>query len=203
MQVMRTLSCIARGIDALNEWVSKLSIWLVLIVTLETAVSAIVLKVLNVGSNAFLEVRWYLFSAIFLLGAGHALQKNAHVRIDVLLSRFSRRTQAFVDIFGTLFFLAPVALLVIWMSWGVFVDSFSSGEMSSSAGGLALWPARLLVPMGFGLLLLQGLAELIKRLLFLTGNGPDPYSSGDKLSAEEELANEIRAARKIDAEGQQ
>jgi TRAP-type mannitol/chloroaromatic compound transport system permease small subunit len=202
MQVMRFLSRFARGIDVLNEWVSKLSIWLVLVVTLETAISAVVLKVLNVGSNAFLEIRWYLFSAIFLLGAGHALQKNAHVRIDVLLSRFSRRTQAFVDIFGTLFFLAPVALLILWMSWSVFADSFTSSEMSSSAGGLALWPARLLVPVGFGLLLLQGIAELIKRVLFLTGNGPDPAGSDERPSAEEALANEIRAARKAE-EGRQ
>lgn len=191
----------ARGIDALNEKIAKLTTWLVLIVTLETAASSIVLKVLDIGSNAFLEIRWYLFSAIFLLGAGYALQKNAHVRIDVLAGRFSHRTQAVIDIFGTLVFLLPVALLVIWMSWGVFVDSFVSSEMSSSAGGLLLWPARILVPAGFGLLALQGVAELIKRLAFLTGRGPDPLAKEDKPSAEEELAEEIRRRQQTEGEG--
>jgi TRAP-type mannitol/chloroaromatic compound transport system permease small subunit len=200
MSVMGALSGVARGIDVLNEKISKLSTWLVLILTLETALSAIVLKVLDIGSNAFLEIRWYMFSAIFLFGAGYALQKNAHVRIDVLVSRFGHRAQAIVDILGTLFFLAPVALLVIWMSWGVFADSFVTREMSSSAGGLLLWPARLMVPVGFGLLLLQGFSELIKRMAFLLGSGPDPYID-DKPSAEEELANQIRAARQTDAEG--
>ncbi|MBS1208002.1 MAG: dctQ [Proteobacteria bacterium] len=200
---MKVLLGLARRIDALNDIVARISIWLVLIVTLETAASSIVLKVLDVGSNAFLEIRWYLFSAIFLLGAGHALQKNAHVRIDVLASRFSRRTQAVIDILGTLFFLLPVCVLVIWLSWGVFADSFSSGEVSSSAGGLLLWPARVLVPAGFGLLLLQGLAEMIKRVAFLAGCGPDPLGVDKQMSAEEELANAIRRQREANGEAAQ
>ncbi|MDP5240533.1 TRAP transporter small permease subunit [Uliginosibacterium sp. 31-16] len=197
---MKVLLKVAHGIDALNEWVARIAIWLVLIVTLETAASAIVLKVLDVGSNAFLEIRWYLFSAIFLLGAGYALQKNAHVRIDVLTGRLSRRAQAAIDIIGTLFFLFPVSLMVIWMSWGVFAESFVSSEVSSSAGGLLLWPARLLVPAGFGLLLLQGVSEMIKRLAFLSNQGPDPLGE-KKMSAEEELANEIRRQREAAGEG--
>ena len=201
MGATRWVSAVTRAIDGLNERVARCSFWLVLILTLETALSAIVLKVFDIGSNAFIEIRWYLFSAIFLFGAGYTLQKNAHVRIDVIAGRFSRRTQAIIDIFGTLVFLFPLAILVIWMSWGVFADSFASGEMSSSAGGLILWPARLMVPLCFGLLLLQGLAEILKRLLFLCGAGPDPLATGDKPSAEEQLAEEIRRAQKNGKEG--
>lgn len=182
-------------IDTLNAWVARCSFWLVLVLVLETAASAIVLKVFDVGSNAFIEIRWYLFSAIFLFGAGYALQKNAHVRIDVLTGRCSRRTQAMIDIFGTLVFLFPLAVLVIWMSSGVFVEAFVSGEKSSSAGGLVLWPARMMVPLGFGLLCLQGVAEILKRLLFLCGEGPDPLAAASGQNSQEELANDIRQSR--------
>lgn len=200
---MKVLLGVSRAIDALNAGIARLAIWLVLILTLETAASAIVLKVLDVGSNAFLEIRWYLFSAIFLLGAGYALQKNAHVRIDVLASRFSRRTQALIDIFGTVFFLFPVCALIIWLSWQVFASNFASGEDLGSSGSLILWPVRLLVPTGFGLLLLQGLSEVIKRLAFVTGQGPDPLEADKKLSAEEELIQEIRRQREAGTEGAQ
>jgi len=198
---MKVLLGVSRAIDALNAWVAKLAIWLVLILVLETAASSIVLKVLDVGSNAFLEIRWYLFSAIFLLGAGYALQKNAHVRIDVLTSRFSRRTQAGIDIFGTLFFLFPVCALIIWLSWQVFANNFASGEDLGSSGSLILWPVRLLVPAGFGLLLLQGLSELIKRIAFLAGCGPKPLDADKKMSAEEDLIQEIRRQREAGGEG--
>jgi len=201
MGVTKGVSAVTRAIDLLNEWVARCSFWLVLILTLETAISAIVLKVFDVGSNAFIEIRWYLFSAIFLFGAGYTLQKNAHVRIDVIAGRFSRRVQACIDIFGTLAFMFPLAVLMIWMSWGVFVDSFVTGEVSSSAGGLILWPARLMVPLGFGLLFLQGLAEILKRVLFLCGTGPDPLDTGGGPSAEEELAEEIRRSRQGGKEG--
>lgn len=201
MGVTKGVSAVTRAIDLLNEWVARCSFWLVLILTLETAISAIVLKVFDVGSNAFIEIRWYLFSAIFLFGAGYTLQKNAHVRIDVIAGRFGRRVQACIDIFGTLAFMFPLAVLMIWMSWGVFVDSFVTGEVSSSAGGLILWPARLMVPLGFGLLFLQGLAEILKRVLFLCGTGPDPLDTGGGPSAEEELAEEIRRSRQGGKEG--
>lgn len=191
-----------RAVDALNAWVARWTVWLVLIVTLETAVSAVVLKVFDIGSNAFLEIRWYLFSAIFLLMAGHVLQKNAHVRIDLLASRCSRRTQAVIDIFGTLFFLLPVAAIVFWMGGQVFLDSWRSGEVSSSAGGLVLWPARLLVPAGFALLALQGLAEIARRVAFLAGHAPDPLDKPDGMTAEEALANEIRLQQQTRGEDQ-
>lgn len=193
---MNAVKKAVRGVDALNAWVARWTVWLVLVVTLETALSAVVLKVFDIGSNAFLEIRWYLFSAIFLLMAGYVLQKNAHVRIDLLAGRCSRRVQAVIDIFGTLVFLLPVSALVFWMGGQVFLDSWHTGEVSSSAGGLALWPARLLVPVGFALLMLQGLAEIARRVLFLCGQGPDPLEKADGMSAEEELANEIRAQQR-------
>lgn len=187
-------------IDLINKWISKASIWLVLLLTLETAVSAIVLKVLNVGSNAFLEIRWYMFSAIFLFGAGYALQKNAHVRIDVLTGRCNHRTQAIIDILGTLFFLWPICVLVIWYGWHAFMNSWAIQENNGSDGSLLQWPVRLMVPVGFALLLLQGVSELLKRILFLLGRGTDPYEVDGKPTAEEALADEIRA-HKGEAEG--
>jgi TRAP-type mannitol/chloroaromatic compound transport system permease small subunit len=199
---MHPLLKLSRGIDALNEKVGSVTIWLVLVVTLIGAANAIVRKVFDLSSNAFLEIQWYLFSAIFLLSAAHALQKNVHVRIDVLAGRFSRRTQAWIDIFGTLLFLFPVSLLILWLSAGVFLDAWQSGERSASAGGLVLWPARLLVPLGFGLLVLQGTSELIKRIAFLAGKGPDPLGGLDGPSPEEQLAADIVRARQ-DAKGEQ
>lgn len=182
---------LSRAIDMLSDRVGRVAIWLVLVITLISAGNAVVRKAFDTSSNALLEVQWYLFSAIFLLCAAYALQKNAHVRIDVLSGRFSRRTQAWIDVFGTLFFLMPIVLLVSWLSWGVFLDSFRTQEMSASAGGLIVWPARLLVPAGFGLLFLQGLSELIKRIAFLAGKAPDPLGGDDGTSAEEGLAADI------------
>lgn len=192
---MDLLLKLARGIDALNEKVARVATWLVLVVTLIAAGNAIVRKVFDVSSNAFLEVQWYLFSAIFLLCAAHALQKNVHVRIDVLSGRLSRRAQAWVDVFGTVFFLFPICLMVLWLSTNVFLDAWHSGERSASAGGLVLWPARLLLPVGFALLTLQGLSELVKRIAFLAGRGADPLGVHDGPSPEEQLAADIAHAQ--------
>lgn len=178
-------------VDKLNERIGKGIIWLVLIAVLVSTINAIIRKAFDISSNAFLELQWYLFSGMFLLGAAYALMRNQHVRIDVVSGKFSHRTQAWIDVFGFLFFLTPVALLVIYESWPVFVESFKTGEMSMNAGGLILWPARLLVPVGFTLLLLQGFSELIKRLAFLNGQAPDPFAKKEEKSAEEELAEEI------------
>ena len=153
----------------------------------------------NASSNAWLEIQWYLFAAVFLLCAGYALKHNQHVRVDVLSSRLSRRAQAWVEIFGTLFFLLPVALLILWLSWPVFVDSWRSGEVSTNANGLVLWPARMLVPLGFALLVLQGLSELIKHVAFLLGRLPDPAETAAAgavpESASRELADAILKSR--------
>jgi len=179
-------------IDALNERVGKAVYWLVLMAVLVSAGNAIIRKVFNMSSNAFLEAQWYLFAAVFLLCSGFTLLRNEHVRIDVIVGRLSPRAQAAVDVFGTLFFLLPMAILFIYLSWPVFVRTYTHGEISTNAGGLMIWPARLLVPIGFTLLTAQGISELIKRIAFLAGEGPDPITRHDAHAAELELAEEIR-----------
>lgn len=182
-------------IDALTERIGKSAIWLVLIVALISAGNAVMRYTINYSSNAFLEIQWYLFSAIFLLGGGYTLMKNEHVRIDVVAGKFSKRTQTWIDIFGILFFLMPMAIAILWLSIPVFVTSFTSNEVSSNAGGLTIWPVRLLVPIGFSLLILQGISELIKRIGFLQGLCPDPTDKGKAMTAEEELALAIKAQK--------
>jgi TRAP-type mannitol/chloroaromatic compound transport system permease small subunit len=189
---MGLLQKLSRLIDALNEFVGRWIYWLVLIVVLESAGNAIVRKIFNSSSNALLEMQWYLFSAIFLLAAGYTLLHNEHVRIDIIQSRLSPRAQAWVDIFGLVFFLGPMVLVFIWLSWPWFLRTYLEGEISGSAGGLILWPARLLVPIGFMLLALQGLSELIKRVAFLAGKGPDPIVRHDSHAAEQEMVEEMR-----------
>lgn len=161
-------------IDRLNTAVGRTVYWLVLVVALISAGNATVRYVFNNSSNAWLEVQWYLFSAIFLLCSGYTLLNNEHIRIDVIAGRFSRRTQTWIDVIGGVFFLLPMAVLILWLSWPMFVDSFVSGERSSDAGGLIRWPAKILIPAGFLLLALQGLSETIKRIGFLMGAAPDP-----------------------------
>lgn len=186
------LSCL---IDALTERVGKALIWLVLVVTLIGAANALVRYAFNYSSNAFLEIQWYLFSAIFLLGAGYTLMRNEHVRIDLIVGRLSRRAQAWIDIFGILVFLLPMAVAVMYLSWPIFVLALQNNEQSSNAGGLVVWPVRLLVPIGFFLLVIQAISELIKRFGFLQGLCPDPTAKGHKPSPEEELALAIKAQK--------
>jgi TRAP-type mannitol/chloroaromatic compound transport system permease small subunit len=192
---------LTRFIDALNERIGKTMCWLVLVAVLVSAGNAIIRKTLNMSSNAWLELQWYLFSGVFLLCAGFTLLRNEHVRIDVITGRFSARTQAWIDVFGTLFFLLPMALLIGSLSWPYFTKAFTANEISGSAGGLSLWPARLLIPIGFALLALQGLSELIKRIAFLAGKGPDPILRHNPVEEAARLAEEIRriAEEKIDA----
>lgn len=171
---MRILLRISGLIDAANEGIGKLVYWLVLVAVLVSAGNAVIRYSINYSSNAWLELQWYLFSAIFLLCSGYTLLRNEHIRIDIILGRFSRRVQAAVDIFGILFFLFPMAILIMWLSWPMFMDSFRTHEMSSDAGGLIRWPAKLLVPVGFFLLTAQGFSELIKRIAFLAGFTDEP-----------------------------
>lgn len=192
---MNALLALARAIDALNERVGRWVTWLVLVAVAISAANAIVRKAFDMSSNAFLEVQWYLFSAIFLLCAGWTLLRNEHIRIDVVAGRFSKRTQTWIDVFGTLFFLIPMSLLILYESVPWAIRAVESGEYSPSAGGLILWPAKILVPIGFTLLLLQGVSELIKRIAFLRGLGPDPTERFHERSAEEELAEEILKQR--------
>ncbi len=189
---MRILMRLSKAIDAMNERIGRTVYWLVLVAVLVSAGNAIVRKLFNMSSNAFLELQWYLFSGIFLLCAGYTLLRNEHVRIDVLAGRLSAKGQTWIDILGTVLFLLPMTLLFIYLSWPVFVRTFTHNEISTNAGGLWIWPARLLVPIGFTLLALQGLSELTKRIAFLTGAGPDPVKRHDAHAAEKALAEEIR-----------
>jgi TRAP-type mannitol/chloroaromatic compound transport system permease small subunit len=188
MQILLRLS---RAIDWLNVKVGRSVLWLILIAVLISAGNAIIRKAFDTSSNAWLEVQWYLFSAVFLLCAGYTLLRNEHVRIDVLLHRLPKRTQIWVDIFGLVAFLLPAAILIAVLAWPVFMRAYVSGEMSENAGGLVRWPVYVLAPAGFALLALQGVSELIKRIAFLRGLIDDPTRKQQQKSAEEELAEEI------------
>lgn len=192
---MKALLALSRAIDALSERIGQCVYWLVLATVLISAANATVRKLFNYSSNSYLEIQWYLFSMIFLLCAGYTLKHNEHVRIDIITSRLSARARTAIDIFGTLFFLLPMASLILWLSWPLFVDAYTRNEVSTNAGGLIIWPARLMVPVGFFLLLIQAIAELIKRIAFLQGLIPDPSEKIVTKTAEEELAEEILRAR--------
>jgi len=184
---------ISRLIDALNERVGRNIYWLILAAVLVSAINASIRKAFDMSSNAFLEMQWYMFSAVFLLGSGYTLLRQEHIRIDVIYGKFSRRTQVWIDIFGTVVFLLPMCLMFLYLSWPFFLHSIQSGEISANAGGLILWPVKALMPLGFLLLLAQGLSELVKRLAFQQGLAPDPGEKKQDKSAEEELAEAIKA----------
>jgi len=192
---LNALLSLSRLIDALSNRVGRAIYWLILVAVLVSAGNAIVRYTFNTSSNAWLEIQWYLFSAVFLLGAGYALLHNQHVRIDVISGMLSKKAQTWIDILGTIFFLMPMAIAIMWMSWPVFVEAYTRNEVSTNAGGLVIWPARLMVPVGFLLLVLQGFSELIKRIAFLRGMIADPSEKDAGPSAEEQLAEEIRKQR--------
>jgi TRAP-type mannitol/chloroaromatic compound transport system permease small subunit len=176
---MGMLLSISRGIDWLNRAIGKIVLWVVLAAVLVSAVNAVVRYGLNMSSNAWLELQWYFFGAIFMLCAGYTLLHNEHIRIDVVSSRLSPKTRNWIEIVGGVFFLLPLAIGMAWLSWPVFINAIESGEMSGNAGGLIRWPARLLIPIGFLLLSLQGISELIKRVAVMQGLIPDPYEKKD------------------------
>lgn len=186
-------------IDSLNNLIGRGAYWLTLVAVLVSSGNATVRYLFDNSSNAWLELQWYLFSAVVLLCGGYALLHQQHVRIDVVYSRFSRRIQLYIDVFGTLFFLLPMAILIMILSWPVFVNAFVHNEMSSNAGGLIIWPARLLVPIGFFLLTLQGVSELIKRIAILQGKIPDHAAEDAGPTPEEELARAIAEAQEQEA----
>ena len=172
-------------IDAVNDRVGRTVYWLILAMVLVSSGNAVVRYIFDKSSNAWLELQWYLFSAVFLLGAGYTLLNNEHVRIDIIIGRLPPRVRAWIDLLGGVFFLLPMALLIMWLSWPVFIESYMRHEYSSDAGGLLRWPAKLLIPVGFFLLVLQGLSEIIKRAAFLAGRIPDPSAKeGDDLPPE-------------------
>lgn len=196
---MRALLKFSNAVDWLNAQVGKWVIWLILASTVISAVNAMVRKIFNMSSNAYLEVQWYLFAAAFLLAAGYTLLHGEHVKIDVISSRLDKRKQIWIDVFGFVFFLLPVCAVILYYGIPFFLQGFRSGEVSSNAGGLIRWPVYLLMPIGFGLLLLQGLSELVKRIAFLQGLIPDPTVKIVAKTPEEELAEELR--RQAEAQG--
>ena len=187
---MSALLSVSRLIDAFSALVGKLAMWMILATTLISAGNAIIRKIFNVSSNAFLEIQWYLFAAVFLLGSGYAFMKNVHVRIDFISSKFSARGRNWVDVFGILVFVYPLCYMMATLGWPVFQNAWVSGEMSSNAGGLIRWPVYGLIPLGFAVLAVQATSELIKRIAFLTGNGPDVLAH-DGPTDEEKLAMEL------------
>ena len=199
---MNALLALSRAIDAVTERVGRIVYWLVLVVVLISAANATVRKAFDYSSNAYLEVQWYLFSVIFLFGAGYTLLRNEHVRIDIIQGRLSPRAQNWIDVFGIVFFLMPMSIIIMWLSWPLFLDSLARHEVSTNAGGLVIWPARLMVPVGFALLLMQSVSELIKRVAFLAGRIPDPLEKRHEKSAEEELAEEIARERAVEPPGE-
>jgi len=186
-------------IDWLNERVGKGAFWLVLVMTIISAANASVRFIFNYSSNGLLEIQWYLFAAVFILCSPYTLQKNEHVRIDVLTGKLSPKGQAVIDIIGTLFFLLPMVITVLWLSLPLVAESIKINEMSSNAGGLIRWPVKALLPIGFTLLALQGISELIKRIAFLGGRIDDPNQKEKGPTAEEELAAAIAAAKAKEA----
>lgn len=166
---MNRLIQLAGLIDALTERVGRAATWLVLAMTLVSTGNAIVRYLFDFSSNAFLEIQWYLFAALFLLCAGPTLKAGEHVRIDIVWGRLPARAQALIDILGTLFFLLPISILVLWLSIPLVQESYRIGEMSANAGGLLRWPVKALLPIGFALLVAQGISELIRRIAFLSG----------------------------------
>jgi TRAP-type mannitol/chloroaromatic compound transport system permease small subunit len=189
---MRALLKFSAAVDWLNAFVGKWVIWLILGSTVISAINALVRKIFNTSSNAYLEVQWYLFAGAFLLAAGYTLLNGEHVKIDVISSKLSKRKQIWIDIFGFTFFLMPMCLVILYYGIPFFLQGFRSGEVSSNAGGLIRWPVYILIPAGFSLLMLQGLSELIKRIAFLQGLVPDPTVKLQGRTAEEELVEEIR-----------
>lgn len=189
---MNALLRLSRGIDCISLWVGQSVRWLVLGSVLISAGNAVLRKAFNLGSNAFLEVQWYLFSGVFLLGAAYVFLKNAHVRIDFISSKLSPRANAVIDILGIVLVLMPFVLMMVYLSWPLFERAWTAGEMSQNAGGLIRWPVLLMMPLGFALLMAQGVSELIKRLAFLTGHLEHPFAP-DSAALHSSETNEVKA----------
>jgi TRAP-type mannitol/chloroaromatic compound transport system permease small subunit len=187
---LKALLRVSALIDAVNELLGKFVMWLILAAVLISAGNAIVRKAFNIGSNAFLEIQWYLFAAVFMLGVGYVMLRNQHVRIDFISSRLSARANAIIDAIGIVVFTIPLSLIMIDLGWPLFVQAYESGEMSQNAGGLIRWPVLALLPMSFVILLAQSSSELIKRLGFLTGHRDDPFSTEAEHSIDERLTKD-------------
>jgi TRAP-type mannitol/chloroaromatic compound transport system permease small subunit len=173
---MGLLLSASRFVDEVNGRVGRLIYWLILIVVLVSSTNAVIRKVFDMSSNAWLELQWYLFSAVFMGCAGYVLLANEHIRIDIVNSHLDRLTRNWIDVVGHVLFLIPLCLIMLYESWPYFLDAFVSGEMSGNAGGLIRWPVKLMMVVGFVLLLAQALSELIKRVAVMRGLIPDPHA---------------------------
>jgi TRAP-type mannitol/chloroaromatic compound transport system permease small subunit len=175
---LQALLGISRGIDAMNRWVGRIAAWAIVIAILVSALNAIVRKVIGTSSNAWLELQWYLFGAVFMLCAAWTLIENEHIRIDIVANRFSRKVRNWIDVIGHVFFLGGFCAVLIYTSIPFFLNSYASSEVSTNAGGLIIWPAKLAILVGFILLALQAVSELIKRIAIMRGVLPDPGIGG-------------------------
>ncbi len=198
---MKYFLLLSRWIDSLNTLVGRAITWLVLVVVLVSATNAVFRKLFSLSSNAWLELQWYLFGAIFLLASGYTFLRNEHVRVDVLAQKLPEKTQIGIEIFGVIFFLMPAACLVFWLSIPYFWDSFQMQELSSNTAGLIRWPAKLLIPVGFFLLILAGVSHLIKCIGFLLGRCPNPMNVDKGKSSEETLVDDIIAQQNLNGQG--
>jgi TRAP-type mannitol/chloroaromatic compound transport system permease small subunit len=167
---MNRLLALSRAIDLLNEKLGWVADWLVLLSCLISAGNAFSRYAFGMSSNAWLEIQWYMFGALVLLGASYTLKKNEHVRVDIVYTNIATRKQIAIDIFGTILFMLPATLILCYLSWPIFYNSWMLGEVSTNAGGLLRWPIKIFLPIGFALLSLQGISELIKRIAMLTGH---------------------------------
>jgi TRAP-type mannitol/chloroaromatic compound transport system permease small subunit len=188
-------------IDRLNLALGKFIMWLVLAAVVISAANATLRKAFDIGSNAWLEIQWYLFAGVFMLGVGYVMLKNGHVRIDFISSKFSKRTNALVDAIGIVVFTIPLAGILLWLGWPLFEAAYRTGEMSQNAGGLIRWPVLALIPAGFAILLLTALSELVKRVAFLTGHRSEPFTVEHEKTAEEQLAEDLLAAQEQQGKG--
>ena len=170
---MNGLMALSRGIDRVNTVIGRNVSWLILLAIFVSAINAIIRKAFSMSSNAWLELQWYLYGAAFLLAAAYTLLENEHIRIDILFGALSRRVQHWIELLGHIFFLMPMVLLTLWLTWPWLARSYRTGEMSMNAGGLMLWPAKALLFTGFLLLLLQGISEIIKKIAVMRGLIPD------------------------------
>ncbi|AKU25089.1 TRAP transporter small permease subunit [Massilia sp. MB5] len=187
---------VSRAIDSLNDKIAAAVSWALLLAVIICTGNALIRYAFNASSNAWLEIQWYLFAAVFMLASSHTLRRDEHVRIDVIAGRFSKRTQVWIDLFGFVLFLMPISLVILYYGIPFAFESLRSGEMSSNAGGLIVWPAKILVPLGFILMVLQGLSEIIKRVAFLNGK-LDASAFSKQVATPEEEIEAIKAANKM------
>lgn len=197
---MQPLLAISRGIDVVNSWIGKASIWFILASVLVSAGNALIRKLApTMASNAWLELQWYLFGAAFMGAAAYTLLQNEHIRIDIFYATRTRRTQHWIDLLGHILFLLPFTLLMVWLLWPYLLQSYQSGQVSTNAGGLLIWPARAILLTGFVMLVFQAFSEIIKKIAVMRGlmEDPHPFQSAQASAVKEveELAAEVVTKR--------